>query len=105
MTTANLAGDQLLSIVERIENLHAEKKTIEGDIAEIYAEAKGSGFDVKALKAIIRLRRLDPDERTEQDQILDTYMLAIQTAQRGRVGGTNVATRAGAREGPSASQG
>jgi uncharacterized protein (UPF0335 family) len=71
------AKDQLKSIVERIERLEEEKKTISDDIRDIYAESKGNGFDVKALRTIIRLRKQDPNERQEQETILETYMQAL----------------------------
>jgi uncharacterized protein (UPF0335 family) len=71
------AKDQLKSIVERIERLEEEKKAISDDIRDVYAEAKGNGFDVKALRAIIRLRKQDANERQEQETILETYMQAL----------------------------
>lgn len=71
------AKDQLKSIVERIERLEEEKKAIADDIRDVYAEAKGNGFDVKALRAIIRLRKQDANERQEQETILETYMQAL----------------------------
>jgi uncharacterized protein (UPF0335 family) len=71
------AKDQLKSIIERIERLEEEKKTISDDIRDVYAESKGNGYDVKALRAIIRLRKQDPNERQEQETILETYMQAL----------------------------
>jgi len=71
------AKDQLKAIIERIERLEEEKKTISDDIRDVYAESKGNGFDVKALRAIVRLRKQDPNERAEQETILETYMLAL----------------------------
>jgi uncharacterized protein (UPF0335 family) len=71
------AKEQLKSIVERVERLEEEKKAIADDIAQVYAEGKGAGFDTKALRTIIRLRKLDPDERREQQQVLDTYLHAL----------------------------
>jgi uncharacterized protein (UPF0335 family) len=73
----NFAKDQLKAIVERIERLEEEKKTISDDIRDVYAEAKGNGFDTKALRQIIRLRKIEPREREEQDLILETYMHAL----------------------------
>ncbi len=70
------AKDQLKSIIERIERLEEEKKTISDDIRDVYAESKGNGFDVKALRTIVRLRKQDPNERQEQETILETYMQA-----------------------------
>jgi uncharacterized protein (UPF0335 family) len=71
------AKDQLKAIIERIERLEEEKKTISDDIRDVYAEAKGNGFDVKALRAIVRLRKQDANERAEQETILETYMQAL----------------------------
>jgi uncharacterized protein (UPF0335 family) len=71
------AKDQLKSIIERIERLEEEKKTISDDIRDVYAESKGNGFDVKALRAIVRLRKQDPQERQEAETILETYMQAL----------------------------
>ncbi len=70
-------GDQLKSIVERIERLEEEKKTIADDIKEVYAEAKGTGFDTKAIRTIIRLRKKDQAERQEEETILDLYKAAL----------------------------
>ncbi len=74
------AKDQLKAFVERIERLEEEKKAIADDIRDVYAEAKGNGFDVKALRTIIRLRKQDKDERAEQEAILDTYLHALGMA-------------------------
>lgn len=71
------AKDQLKSIIERIERLNEEKKVITEDTAEVYAEAKGNGFDVKALRAIVRMRKQDLNERQEAETILETYMQAL----------------------------
>jgi uncharacterized protein (UPF0335 family) len=71
------AKDHLKAFVERIERLEEEKKTIADDIRDVYAEAKGTGFDVKALRTIVRLRKQDADERREQETILETYMHAL----------------------------
>ena len=75
------ARDQLKSIIERIEKLEEEKKATSDDIRDVYAEAKGNGFDVKALRTIVRLRKLDSDERREQESILETYMHALGMLQ------------------------
>jgi uncharacterized protein (UPF0335 family) len=69
--------DQLKAFIERVERLEEEKKTIADDIRDVYAEAKGSGFDVKALRQIVRLRKQDVDERKEYETILETYMHAL----------------------------
>src|SRR3978361_581241 len=71
------AKDQLKAIVERIERLEEEKKTISDDIRDVYAEAKGNGYDVKALRTIVRLRKQDANERAEQETIRGTYRQAL----------------------------
>ena len=71
------AKDQLKSYVERIENLEQEKKSFADDIHDVYAEAKGNGYDVKALRTIVKMRKQDAAERAEQEAILETYMLAL----------------------------
>jgi uncharacterized protein (UPF0335 family) len=75
--STRLAKDQLKAIVERIEHLEEEKKAISDDIRDVYAEAKGNGYDVKALRTVIRLRKQDKDERAEQEAILETYLHAL----------------------------
>ena len=72
-----LAKDQLKAIIERIERLEEEKKAISDDIRDVYAEGKGNGFDIKALRAIVRLRKQDQNERHEHEAILQTYMQAL----------------------------
>jgi uncharacterized protein (UPF0335 family) len=72
-----VAGDQLKSIVERIERLEEEKKTIADDVKEVYAEAKGTGYDVKVLRKVVALRKRDLDERKEEEAILDLYLQAV----------------------------
>ncbi len=71
------AKDHLKAFVERVERLEEEKKTISDDIRDVYAEAKSSGFDVKALRTVVRLRKQDVDERKEQEAILETYLHAL----------------------------
>jgi uncharacterized protein (UPF0335 family) len=71
------AKDQLKAIIERIERLEEEKKAISDDIRDVYAEAKGNGFDVKALRTIIRMRKEDPNDRAEHETILETYLQAL----------------------------
>ena len=71
------AKDHLKAFVERIERLEEEKKTIADDIKDVYAEAKANGFDAKALRTVVRLRKLDADERKEQEAILETYLHAL----------------------------
>jgi uncharacterized protein (UPF0335 family) len=69
--------EQLKSIIERIERLEEEKKSTQDDIRDVYAEAKGNGFDVKALRAIVKLRKQDKNERQEHEAILESYMAAL----------------------------
>lgn len=71
------AKDQLKAFVERVERLDEEKKSIADDIRDVYAEAKGNGFDVKALRTIVRLRKQDAVERREHEAIVETYMHAL----------------------------
>ncbi len=70
-------NNQIKAIVERIERLEEEKKTIADEIRDVYAETKGNGYDVKALRTIIRMRKQDANERAEQEAILETYMAAL----------------------------
>jgi uncharacterized protein (UPF0335 family) len=72
-TTAEL----LKAFIERIERLEAEKKQFSDDIKDVFAEAKGNGFDVAALRAIIRLRKIDPMDRQQQEGVIETYMAAL----------------------------
>jgi uncharacterized protein (UPF0335 family) len=72
-----VAGDRLKSFIERIERLEEEKKALAEDIKEVFSEAKGVGFDVKIMRQIIRIRRMDEDDRDEQEALLETYLRAI----------------------------
>jgi uncharacterized protein (UPF0335 family) len=76
-TKTTFAQGQLKSIVERIERLEEEKKTIAGDIKEVYAEAKANGFDTKILRKVISLRKKEAAEREEEQSMLDVYMAAL----------------------------
>jgi uncharacterized protein (UPF0335 family) len=69
--------DQLKAIIERIERLEEEKTSISDDIKDVYAEAKGNGYDVKALRTIVRMRKQDANEREEAEAVLDTYLHAL----------------------------
>lgn len=75
-----VAAAQLRSIIERVERLEEEKKTVADDIKDIFSEAKGTGFDVKAIRTIIRLRKKDQAERQEEEAILDLYKAALGMA-------------------------
>ena len=77
---AGVAGDQLRTIVERIERIDEEIKELTEGKKEIYLEAKGNGFDVKVLREVIRVRKQDQKERDEQESLLDLYLQAIQGA-------------------------
>jgi uncharacterized protein (UPF0335 family) len=74
---ASIARDQLRAIVERIEKLEEEKAAIAGDIKEVYAEAKGNGYDTKVLRQVVRLRKQDSAERQETEALLDLYLHAL----------------------------
>jgi uncharacterized protein (UPF0335 family) len=74
---ANIAADRLKSFVERIEKLEEEKKAIGADIRDVYSEAKGVGFDVKTMRQVVRLRKMDSAEREEQESLLDVYKQAL----------------------------
>ncbi len=73
----NVNASHLRSFIERIEKLSEEKKTIAEDIKEVYSEAKGTGFDTKILKMIVRIRSMDRDKRREEEEILDLYLSAL----------------------------
>jgi uncharacterized protein (UPF0335 family) len=72
-----IAADRLKSFIERIERLEEEKGAIAGDIKEVYSEAKSAGFETKIMRVLIRLRKMDVQERTEQEQLLDVYKQAV----------------------------
>lgn len=78
--TGGVTAGQLKSVIERIERLEEERKELGADVREIYAEAKGNGYDPKILRMIIRLRKMNPADRAEQDALLDTYMSALGMA-------------------------
>ena len=75
------AKDQLRTIVARIERLEEEKAALASDLREVYAEAKGNGFDVKALRSVIRLRKQDENKRREDEAVLTTYLHALGMAE------------------------
>lgn len=76
----NISADQLRSFIERIERMEEEKANIAADIRDIFAEAKGNGFDVKAMREVLKLRRLDRNERDEREYMLDVYKRALGLA-------------------------
>lgn len=75
------ARAQLLAIIERVERLEEEKKAAAADITDVYAEAKGNGFDVKALRKIVAMRRMSEEQREEDNAVLETYMAALGMLQ------------------------
>ena len=72
-----LAKEQLRAIIERIERLEEEKKTIGDDIKDVYSEAKSAGYDAKIMREIVRLRKMKPDDRQERESVLELYMRAL----------------------------
>jgi len=73
----NIAADQLRLFIERIERLEEEKKGIADDIKDVYAEAKATGYDVKTMRSIVRLRRMEKHARQEAEALLETYKAAL----------------------------
>ena len=73
-----VAVERLRTIVERVERLEEEKANLTADIREVFSEAKGAGFDAKTLRQIVKLRKMDPKDRQEQEHLLDTYRRALQ---------------------------
>jgi uncharacterized protein (UPF0335 family) len=77
MDVGGVAGKKLKSFCDRIERLEEEKKGLADDIKDIYAEAKGTGFDVKTLRKLVRLRKMDAEKRREEEELIDLYKAAI----------------------------
>ena len=75
--TGGVAGERLRTFIERIERLEEERAGITADIREVYAEAKGAGFDAKVVRQIVRLRRMDAAQRQEEEALLVTYQRAL----------------------------
>ena len=73
-----VTGDQLRSLIERIERLEEEKAALAEDVREVFAEAKGAGFDIKVMRNIIKLRKMDTADRREMDEIMAVYMRALE---------------------------
>lgn len=78
MAKGGIAADRLKSFIERIERLEEEKAALAADIREVYAEAKGTGFDTKIMRQIIRIRRMDKADRQEQEELLTLYKRALE---------------------------
>ncbi len=77
MDSATVNASHLRSFIERVERLEEEKRTIAEDIKEVYAEAKGNGFDPKIMRKIVSMRRVDADKRREEETVLDLYLNAL----------------------------
>jgi uncharacterized protein (UPF0335 family) len=86
-----ISADRLKSFIERIEKLEEERKAIGGDIRDIYSEAKGVGYDVKTMRKVVQLRKMDEADRAEQETLLDVYLhalgMAMEPAARAVMGG------------------
>jgi uncharacterized protein (UPF0335 family) len=78
--TVGIPGDRICSFIERVEHIDEEIKALNDGKKEVFAEAKGEGFDVKVLKEILRLRKQDKEDRDEQDSLLDLYLRAMESA-------------------------
>ena len=74
---SGISSDRLMSFIQRIEKLEADKAAVSEDLKEVYSEAKGTGFDTKIIRQIVRLRKIEVEKRREQDELLDLYMAAI----------------------------
>lgn len=72
-----VAGDRLRAFIERVERLEEERKALTADVREVYAEAKATGFDVKTMRQIVRLRKIDKNDRQEQEHLLELYKRAL----------------------------
>ncbi len=79
-TVGGIAGEHLQQYIERIERLEEEKTNIASDIRDVYAEAKGNGFDVKTMRQIVKIRKMEAHERDEQEMLLDLYKAALGMA-------------------------
>lgn len=75
-----IASERLRSFIERIERLEEEKAGIAGDIKDVFAEAKGSGFDIKIMRQILKIRKMEAADRAEQEHLLDVYLRALDMA-------------------------
>ena len=75
--TGGIAAERLRSFIERVERLEEDRTNLNADIREVYSEAKGAGFDVKVMRQLIRIRKLDDDDRSQMEAILDVYERAL----------------------------
>lgn len=78
--SAAVTGDRLKSFIERLENLEDEKRAVQEQIKEVFAEAKGEGFDIPTMRQVLRLRRMKPHVRAEQNELLEVYLAALGMA-------------------------
>lgn len=76
-----IGAEQLRSYIERIERLEEEKAALAADIREVYAEAKGNGFETKVMRQVVKLRKMDSSDRQEQEELLDLYKRALGLAE------------------------
>ena len=77
MSTNSIDTGHLMAFIERIERLEEDKKTVSDEIKDVYAEAKGTGYDVKVIRKIVSIRKQDQDKRREEEEILELYLQAI----------------------------
>ncbi len=75
--TGGIAAERLRSFIERVERLEEDRANLNADIREVYSEAKSAGFDAKTMRQLIRLRKLEPAERQEQEHLLEVYRNAV----------------------------
>lgn len=74
---SGVAGDRLKSFIERLENLEDEKRELAEQIKDVFAEAKGEGYDIKTMRSLLKLRKMKPHDRSEQEELLEVYKAAI----------------------------
>jgi len=98
MADGDAAQERLRSFIERIERLEEGKSELGADIKEVYAEAKGTGFDPKIMRQVVRLRKLEDNDRQEQELLLDTYLIALGMAQSSGIDTAELAASVAAAE-------
>jgi uncharacterized protein (UPF0335 family) len=96
--TGTVARDHLRAFIERIERLEEEKANLMADIREVYAEAKGTGFDPKIMRKVVNMRKLDAEKRQEEEFILDTYLNALGMVEQSGVTPEEIQSAASAAE-------
>lgn len=85
VTIGGVAGEELRQFIERIERLEEEKASIAEDIRDVFAEAKGRGYDAKTMRQIIKIRKMDKNERDEQESLLELYKAALGMSDQGNL--------------------